>query len=66
MVDKNFVDQKKFIAYLDDDGTQKNQWVIIISKDDFGIEFKYNLDEDQTIFIPWTRVLKIKGKEMGE
>lgn len=64
MVDKNSNIEKDFISYLDDDDSVKNQHVIIIKKTDFGVKFKFNLDEDKTIFIPWHRVLKIK--ERGE
>lgn len=61
MVEKKIV-EKDFISYLDDDNTTKNQWVIIIKKDEYGVEFKFNSEEIQTIFIPWLRVLKIKQK----
>lgn len=54
--------EKNFISYLDDDNEKKDQWVIIINKTDFGVEFKFNSNEEQTIFIPWSRVLKIKSR----
>lgn len=62
MVDKDFNSEKDFISYLDDDDSIKNQHVIIIKKTDFGVKFKFNPNEDKTIFIPWHRVLKIKEK----
>jgi len=62
VVNKKVDGIKDFISYLDDDGTTKNQHIIIISKDDFCVEFKFDKDDIQTISIPWHRVLKIKEK----
>ena len=62
MVDKkNFV-EKTFISYLDDDSSQKNQWVVILKENSLGVEFKFENNLDSTIFIPWSRVLKLKRK----
>lgn len=53
---------KDFISYLDDDGKKKDQFIIIILETQIGVEFKFHSDEYNTIFIPWTRVLKIKRR----
>jgi hypothetical protein len=62
MVDKKN-SKKEFISYLDDDGQHKDQWVLITKKNQIGVEFRFNIDETQVIFIPWNRILKIKGEK---
>lgn len=62
MVDDKNVDVV-FISYLDDDDVTKNQYVIIVNKDDFGVTFSFPDNKKNTIFIPWARILKIKEKE---
>jgi uncharacterized protein (UPF0248 family) len=66
MVEKTFVDKKiefkkDFISYLDDDGTVKNQYVIIIENSACGVKFKFDSTDTKSIFIPLHRVLKIKS-----
>lgn len=53
---------KDFISYLDDDDTKKDKYVIIIKENEIGIEFKFDEEAEQIIFIPWNRVLKIKRR----
>ena len=62
MVDKELVDDKDFISYLDDDNSIKNQHVIIVKKTNSAVEFKFNSDDKKTISLPWHRVLKIKER----
>jgi hypothetical protein len=63
--EKNSVGEIDFIAYLDDDGSVKNQKIIIIKKDISGVVFRFPNNEQDTIFIPSNRILKIKGKSGG-
>ncbi len=54
-------DKKKiFLAYVDDDGKKKEVWVEILEKTISYITFKYR---DETITIPFHRILKVKEKE---
>jgi hypothetical protein len=65
MVEKNNktnkCEKKTFVSYLDDDGEKKDQWVILTNEVVAGIEFHFEENPD-SIFIPWSRVLKIKRK----
>ncbi|MBD3262950.1 hypothetical protein GF374_01050 [Candidatus Woesearchaeota archaeon] len=61
MVEKTKTGEEDFISYLDDDNKIKNQWVIILKQENSGITFKFNNNEQQ-IFIPISRILKIKFK----
>jgi len=66
MVEKiKSVGEVEFISYLDDDDTIKNQKVIILKKDISGVTFRFPNNEIDTIFIPISRVLKVKGKIGG-
>ncbi|MAG47905.1 hypothetical protein CL617_04830 [archaeon] len=65
MVDKNFVGDA-FVSYKDDDDTIKNQYVVIIKKDEFGITFHFKNKPNKDIFLPWNRILKIKTDEVKE
>jgi len=56
---------KDFISYYDDDQSVKNQHIFIIKMDMY-VEFKFALDDDQSIVIPWIRVLKLKIKRRDE
>lgn len=49
--------EKTFIAYSNDDGEKKEDWVIIKEKTISYVSFEY---QDKIITIPWNRVLKIK------
>lgn len=49
-----------FISYLDDDNQKKDVWVIIIEETTSYVKFRHNED---TITIPYHRILKIKKKE---
>lgn len=60
MVEKESVEQI-FISYLDDDETKKDQWVILVSKDSYCVNFRFK-DSIDVISIPWARVFKIKEK----
>jgi len=65
MVDKKkIVGEKDFISYLDDDGTKKDQYVIIQNKTEYGIYFKFEESDTQIIFMPMHRVFKTK--EVGK
>jgi len=55
-------ESKDFLSYIDDDGQVKNQYVIIIKKDNIGIEFSFSKKENNFIFVPWHRILKLKIK----
>lgn len=59
------MEEKKnvFISYLDDDGEKKNVWVDIIEETENYVTFKYN---EETITIPYHRILKIKRKEIED
>ncbi len=50
-------DKKIFISYLDDDNKKKDVWVEILEETNSYVTFKYN---DDTITIPFHRILKIK------
>ncbi len=64
--DKKSVGEVEFIAYIDDDGSIKNQKVIILQKDISGVTFRFPNNEIDNIFIPISRVLKIKRKNGGQ
>jgi hypothetical protein len=49
--------KKTFIAFLDDDGSKKEDWVTISEKTISYVEFIY---KEKLISIPWIRILKIK------
>ena len=57
---KKIVDVKDFISYLDDDGTKKDQYVVIQKINEFGVYFKFDNSDEQIIFMPMHRVLKVK------
>lgn len=55
-------DQKNvFISYLDDDGQKKDVWCEILEETISYVTFKYN---NESITIPFHRILKIKKKEV--
>ena len=49
--------KKIFIAYTNDDGRKREDWVTVIEKTISYITFEYN---NKIITLPWTRVLKLK------
>ena len=49
-----------FISYLDDDNKKKDCWVEILEETASYVVFKYN---NETITIPYHRILKIKKKQ---
>jgi len=49
--------KKTFIAFLDDDGEKKEDWIILRAKTISYVEFEY---KDKLISIPWNRILKLK------
>lgn len=55
------MEEKIFIAFLDDDDKKKEDWVVIKEKTISYITFTY---QSKIITIPWHRVLKIK--EVGD
>ena len=65
MVDnkKDVVLNKDFISYIDDDGLKKDQFIFIISETDTYVEFKFDLNDTQSIKIPWHKINKIKKRE---
>ena len=54
--------KKTFIAFLDDDGQKKEDWVDLLEETISYVTFKYR---DNIITIPFHRILKIK-KEVRE
>jgi len=55
--------KKDFISFFDDNGEVKNKHVIIIKRDISGVEFKFEEEENKSIFIPMHRLLKIKEEK---
>jgi len=51
------MEDKTFIAFLDDDDKKREDWVIIKEKNSSYVSFEYM---DKLLSIPWHRILKIK------
>lgn len=51
---------KSFIAFLDDDNKKREDWVIIVEKNNSFVVFKY---QGKVVTIPWHRILKLKEEE---
>jgi len=53
------MEEKKniFIAFIDDDGKKKEDWIILIEKNISYVKFNYN---NCVLTIPWHRILKLK------
>lgn len=51
------MEEKTFIAFLDDDDKKKEDWVVILEKNSSYICFEY---KGKVVTIPWHRVLKVK------
>ena len=54
------MEEKTFIAFLDDDNRKKEDWVIIKEKNISYVSFEY---QGKLVTIPWHRILKIKELE---
>lgn len=51
------MEEKSFIAFLDDDNKKKEDWVIVKEKTTSYVSFEY---QGKIVTIPWHRVLKLK------
>jgi len=56
------MEEKTFIAFLDDDDKKKEDWVIVIEKNNSFVSFEY---QGKLITIPWHRILKLKEVKDG-
>ena len=54
------MEEKTFIAFLDDDNRKREDWVIIKEKNISWVSFYY---QGKLVTIPWHRILKIKENE---
>ena len=54
------MEDKSFIAFLDDDDKKKEDWVVIVEKTSSYVSFEY---KGKLVTIPWHRVLKLKEVE---
>lgn len=50
-----------FLSYIDDDGTIKNKWVLLVSEDEHFLTFRFKDGLDE-ISIPFSKINKIKRK----
>ena len=57
------MEEKDFIAFLDDDDRKKEDWVNIIEKNISYVSFEY---KGKVVTIPWSRVLKLKEVSDGK
>lgn len=57
------MEDKSFIAFLDDDDKKKEDWVIIKEKNNSYVSFEY---QRKVVTIPWHRVLKLKETKNNE
>jgi len=57
------VEDKAFIAFLDDDDKKREDWVTIKEKTISYVSFEY---KGKIVTIPWYRVLKLKEVEDGK
>ena len=51
------MEEKTFVAFLDDDNRKREDWVIVMEKNISYITFEY---QGKLVTIPWHRILKIK------
>jgi uncharacterized protein (UPF0248 family) len=51
------LEEKTFIAFLDDDSKKKEDWVDVVEKTISYVTFKY---QGKLITLPWHRILKLK------
>ncbi len=51
------MEEKTFIAFLDDDNKKREDWVIVKEKTISYVSFEY---QSKIVTIPWQRVLKLK------
>lgn len=52
-----------FIAFLDDDNLKKECWIEILEKTSTYVTFLYR---NETLTIPYHRILKLKSKEVNK
>lgn len=54
--------KKTFIAFFDDDGEKREDWITLKNKTISYVEFEY---QGKLISVPWTRILKLKEEVEG-
>ena len=57
------MEEKTFIAFLDDDDRKREDWVVVKEKTISYVSFEY---QGKLVTIPWHRVLKLKEPEDDE
>lgn len=55
---------KHWIKYENDDGNTREAIVEVVTKTDNYLEFK--TDSSNIITLPWSRIIKLKRKEVGK
>lgn len=55
------MEDKSFIAFLDDDDKKREDWIIVLEKNEAFVSFEY---QNKIVTIPWHRILKLK--EVGD